>query len=71
MMACRAASRPARTVRTETVLPAPTSPVTTPMARSVMDQASGDGFVVGGVAVQHAGGQVAAEGHPGEAVVGL
>ena len=31
-------SRPARTVRTETVLPAPTSPVTTPMERSAMHQ---------------------------------
>jgi len=33
-MVCREASRPARTVRTETVLPAPTSPVMTPMARN-------------------------------------
>src|SRR2546430_18875 len=38
MMVCREASRPARTVRTEAVLPAPTSPVTTPMARSAMHQ---------------------------------
>ena len=32
---------------------------------------AGDGLVVGGVAVQHARGQVAAERHPGEPVVGL
>jgi excisionase family DNA binding protein len=32
---------------------------------------AGDGFVVGGVAVEHAGGQVAAERHAGESVVGL
>ena len=32
---------------------------------------AGDGLVVGGVAVQHAGGEVAAEGHAGEPVVGL
>ena len=31
----------------------------------------GDGFGVGGVAVQHAGGEVAAERHPGEAVEAL
>jgi hypothetical protein len=37
-MVCREASRPARTVRTETVFPAPTSPVITPMARSAMHQ---------------------------------
>ena len=37
-MVCREASRPARTVRTEAVLPAPTSPVMTPIARSVMHQ---------------------------------
>ena len=71
-MVCREASRPARTVRTETVLPAPTSPVMTPIARSADAPGdAGDGFVVGGVAVQHAGGQVAAERHPGEPVVGL
>nr|WP_235678133.1 hypothetical protein [Mycolicibacterium sarraceniae] len=29
----------------------------------------GDGFAVAGVAVQHPGGQSAAEGHPGEAVI--
>jgi hypothetical protein len=34
MMTCREASSPARTVRTETVFPAPTSPVMTPMARN-------------------------------------
>src|SRR5439155_14373395 len=38
MTVCRDGSRPARTVRTETVLPAPTSPVTTPMERSLMHQ---------------------------------
>nr|WP_228759931.1 hypothetical protein [Pseudactinotalea sp. HY158] len=32
---------------------------------------AGDRFGVGGVAVQHAGGQGSAEGHAGEAVVGL
>src|SRR5207253_10736641 len=32
---------------------------------------AGDGLVVGGVAVQHAGGQVTAERHAGEPVVGL
>src|SRR6266568_1826583 len=32
---------------------------------------AGDGLVVGGVPVQHAGGEVAAEGHAGEPVVGL
>ena len=32
---------------------------------------AGDGLVVGGVAVQHARGQVAAERHAGEPVVGL
>src|SRR6266568_348828 len=32
---------------------------------------AGDGFVVGGVPVEHAGGEVAAEGHAGEPVVGL
>jgi hypothetical protein len=37
-MVCREASRPASTVRTETVFPAPTSPVMTPIARSVMHQ---------------------------------
>ena len=31
----------------------------------------GDGFAVGGVAVQHAGGEVAAEGHAGEPVEAL
>jgi hypothetical protein len=34
MTVCREESSPARTVRTETVLPAPTSPVITPIARN-------------------------------------
>jgi hypothetical protein len=34
MMECRAVSRAVRTVRTATVLPAPTSPVMTPIARN-------------------------------------
>src|SRR2546430_14459017 len=38
MTVCLDGSRPARTVRTDTVLPAPTSPVTTPMERSLMHQ---------------------------------
>src|ERR1700761_6752993 len=38
MIVCLEGSRPARTVRTETVLPAPTSPVMTPMARSLTHQ---------------------------------
>jgi hypothetical protein len=38
MTVWRVASRPASTVRTDTVLPAPTSPVITPMARSAMAQ---------------------------------
>ncbi len=37
-MVCREVSRPARTVRTEAVLPAPTSPVMTPIERSLMHQ---------------------------------
>jgi excisionase family DNA binding protein len=32
---------------------------------------AGDGFVVGGVPVQHAGCQITAEGHPAEPVMGL
>ena len=39
MTVCLEGSRPARTARTETVLPAPTSPVMTPMDRSLMHQA--------------------------------
>jgi hypothetical protein len=38
MTVCLDGSRPASTVRTDTVLPAPTSPVTTPMDRSLMHQ---------------------------------
>src|ERR1700747_356559 len=38
MTVCLEGSRVARTVRTETVFPAPTSPVMTPIARSLMHQ---------------------------------
>ena len=58
--------------RRATVLPAPTSPVT--HAEGALLDAPGDaggGLVVGVVAVQHAGGEFAAERHAGEAVVGL
>ena len=58
------------TVRTATVLPAPTSPVTTPMTRSATHQpmrATASSWAC--VAVQHAGGEVTAEGHAGEPVV--
>ena len=67
----RVGSRSARAARAATVLPAPTSPVM--HAEGVFTDApadAGDGFGVAAVAVQHAGGQVAAEGHAGEAVVG-
>src|ERR1035437_2563994 len=38
MVVCRDASSPARAARIATVLPAPTSPVTTPRARSLTHQ---------------------------------
>ena len=56
-------SRAASAARTATVFPAPTSPVMTPI-RCVFGDAPadpGDGLAVAGVAVQHAGGEVAAE----------
>ena len=71
-MVCREASRAASAARTATVFPAPTSPVMTPMWCSVDAPGDpGDGFGVGGVAVQHPGGEVPAERRAGEPEVRL
>src|SRR4051812_29553487 len=59
MIVCLVGSKACRAARTATVFPAPTSPVITPDA--VLGDAPadpGDGLAVGGVAVQHAGGEV-------------
>ena len=57
--------------RTATVLPAPTSPVTTPITRSSMHQViRADRFGVGAMGVEHGGGEVLGKGHAGEAPVG-
>ena len=67
MMMCLVGSRAASAARTATVFPAPTSPVITPMRCSVDAPADpGDGLAVAGVAVQHPGGEVAAERGAGE-----
>ena len=71
MTVWRLVSSAAMAARAATVLPAPTSPVTTPRACSSMHQAMrAVGLGVGTVGVEHGGGEVLAEGHAGQAPVG-
>ena len=64
---CRDGSNAAVAARTATVLPAPTSPVVTPIAGWSTHQAdTGHRLAVAEIAVQHPRGQVPAERHPGE-----
>ena len=70
MTVWRVRSRAARAARTATVLPAPTSPVITPMRRSAMHQpmrATASSWAVWRCSM--AGAEVAAERHPRETEV--
>ena len=67
---CREASRPATAARAATVLPAPHSPLITPIACSLMHHAiRATASRVRAMGVQHAGREVLAERHPGEPVM--
>src|SRR4051794_31085630 len=65
-MVCLVGSKACRAARTATVFPAPTSPVISDPVFGDAPADPSDGLAVGRVAVQHAGGEVAAERGAGE-----